>query len=179
MRFEFSHRASADSQSDYLSIEVKFAFAADAGNRVSISAHGPQARERVVGLRARVAQLTEPQRIYPGLFHREPLITIAALVIVFGGLLWLVFTAVGAVKGRVVFGSPLYWYLTIATFTAFAYGYISVIFYPRCAFETRRWVALDNWRDWAVKGFIGALVFDVILVALLHRLAAAIGFALR
>jgi hypothetical protein len=131
-----------------------------------------------MGLLDRVRQLTEPQRIKLGIFDREPIISLAVLLALPGGITWLVLTILGVVNHE-MFVSRVYWYLAVLAVTGAAYYFVSVTFYPYCAFETRRWTALENWRDWAVKGFFAALLFDVGLVMLLNRITAGLGFTLQ
>ena len=59
-------------------------------------------------------------------------------------------------------------YLIAAFVTAFAFFVLSMKCYPNCAFETQRWSKLAAWRDWAVKGFWGAVVFKIILISLVR-----------
>lgn len=180
IRLESTRYIGSEPPNDSQSLSVKFIFRAKkTGNRILVRAHGPQARERVMGLSERIEQLLEPQNIDSLVFRREPMITVAALLAIFGGFLWALVTVSNIFKDQGAFHRHSYWYWTVAILTSAAYVVISKAFFPNCAFETRRWSRIEGWKDWAVKGFAGALVFDVGFVMLLNHIATDLGITLH
>jgi hypothetical protein len=162
------------------SLKIKVVFRADHGNRMSLRLCGPLAREKTLGFCERVDQLVAPYEIDSWFFRRRDwAVGASGLVALLGGLV-----VVGNIYDQVTASHPKmaageYWIWTATVGAASAYWAIVHWFHPLCAFDTRRWKTRQEWRRWAIQGFVGLIAFGTVLTAIGKRLLAAIGIGLN
>jgi hypothetical protein len=169
--------SSGDTDADDMrSLKLKVVFRVEHGNRMSVRLRGPLAREKVIGFCERVDQLVEPYEIDSWLFKRyDWVIGVCGFVAILGGIVWLANTYDQFTGAKTKMGVAEYWKWTAAVGAASAYWAIVHWFYPVCAFETRGWAQRQEWRKWAVQGFLSLIVFGTVVTFVGRRLLGALG----
>jgi hypothetical protein len=158
-------------------LKLKLAFRGRHGNRLLLRIRGPQSRERVVGLVDRIDQLVHANALDGGFLRtQEELTGIVGAFAFLGGFFWLFATYNGITKSPPVAPTHEYWAWTAAITSAASYWAFVRFFVPACAFETRRWSKLDEWRRWAKLGLAGVVVLDGVAFFLWTYVGRIFGF---
>jgi len=176
VRIILETRSSDGESSGGRSIKLKMVFRKKHVNRVSIRIRGPLAREKAIGFCERIDQIVGPNEIDSWFFRRRDwAIGLCGFVAILGGLVWAANTYDQLTVSKPKMGATEYWTWTAVVGTVTAYWGIVHWFFPCCAFETNAWKKLQEWRRWAVQGFLGLIVFGTVLTTVARRLLAAFG----
>jgi hypothetical protein len=142
-------------------LKIKLTFRNRHGNRIVVRIRGPHARERVIGLIDRIEQLVQSEALGPKFLTNQQWITSGAGVLAgFGGLFWLLVTYGNLTAEPATAPTETYLIWTAVIATAAAYWVFSRLFIPPCAFETRRWSKIQEWRSWAKFGLASVFLLD-------------------